>query len=524
MSSSAGFAEAPAAGDGVWAGHQWDSVSDAEWEAELAASKAATALTPWGRFYSVFGDGEPLPEAPDDHELLQRLADAEALVTQLMAQQSHDLLELRRRRLAEQRAASPDAHESDACTRGCCDEDGWMGLEVAQALGVTERQIGERVDTATRLARFDRVQGALSRGELQSWTATKLLEHLAELATVVSREQVDRVEQTMLAWLTDRPRTVGQLNARMRRLLVEARSRAGQDQARRDARDRHVRVSPSQSDGLATLVARLPEPDALAVRAVLGALAADPVSDDDERTREQRRCDLVTAMITGAPAVAGHARDLDMVVRGLADLDVHLDVTIPVDTLVGGSTPAEVPGYGPIPADTGRHLAESARAHRPLVYDPATGCLLGLGRPVGTGTGTGTVPGQGAGTRIRWLADLPPAAGYEHPVVMERLVRLRDVTCRAPGCARRAHRCDCDHVQPWPRGQTSVDNTCCLCRRHHRLKTHAPGWSTALDDQGRLVWSTPTGRTLTTDPYDYAYDECTFDAEPAPVGDDPPPF
>ncbi len=534
MSSSATVLEAPPAGEEAWAGLGSDSLPDAEWEAELAESKAATALTPWGRFFRVFGDGEPWSEPPDDQELLRRLADAEALVTQLMAQQSHDLLQLRRRRLAEQRAASPDAHETDSCTRGCCDEDGWMGLEVAQVLGVTERQVGERVDTATRLARFTRVHDALATGVLQAWTATKLLEHLAELASLVSPQELDRVEQTVLAWLTDRPRTVGQLNARMRRLLVRARSRAGQDQARRDARDRYVRVNPAHSDGLATLIARLPEHDALAVRSVLGALAADPVADDDERTREQRRCDLVTAMITGAAAVGGHAGDLDLVVRGLADLDVHVDVTIPADTLVGGSTPAEVPGYGPIPAGTGRDLAASARVHRPLVYDPATGHLLGLGQPggtrtgSGTGSGSGTLPGQDGTARIRWLADLPPARGYEHPVTMERLVSLRDVTCRAPGCSRRAQACDCDHVRPWPVGPTSVDNTCCLCRRHHRLKTHAPGWSTTLDDGGRLVWSTPTGRTLTTDPHDYANDDSrsiiAAPAEPAHAGSDPPPF
>lgn len=98
---------------------------------------------------------------------------------------------------------------------------------------------------------------------------------------------------------------------------------------------------------------------------------------------------------------------------------------------------------------------------------------------------------------------------------MERLVKARDTVCRAPGCTRAASSCDCDHVVPYPHGQTSADNTCCLCRRHHRLKTHAPDWHTELDPNGRLTWTTPTGTTLTTDPHDH---------RPDVAERDPPPF
>jgi hypothetical protein len=102
---------------------------------------------------------------------------------------------------------------------------------------------------------------------------------------------------------------------------------------------------------------------------------------------------------------------------------------------------------------------------------------------------------------------------------MEQLVHLRDATCRAPGCVRRAQRCDCDHVVPYPKGPTSVDNTCCLCRRHHRLKTHAPGWSLSLARDGTATWTTPAGRTLRTDPADYR--DTLREADGGPAGDDP---
>jgi hypothetical protein len=39
-----------------------------------------------------------------------------------------------------------------------------------------------------------------------------------------------------------------------------------------------------------------------------------------------------------------------------------------------------------------------------------------------------------------------------------------------------------------------------LCRSHHRLKTVAPGWRFALDDDGTLHVTTPSGITRSTRP------------------------
>lgn len=101
---------------------------------------------------------------------------------------------------------------------------------------------------------------------------------------------------------------------------------------------------------------------------------------------------------------------------------------------------------------------------------------------------------------------------------MDEFIRTRDQTCRAPGCTRSAWRCDCDHIEPHPGGATSVANGCCLCRRHHRLKTHAPRWHIDARN-GTLRWETPTGTIVHTAPHDYR----TTDP-PADPADDPPPF
>jgi hypothetical protein len=467
------------------------------------------ARSPWGRFQRVFGLEAADVGVASEQELLRRLADAEGLMSQLMAAQGRDLRELRERRLTAQREENPPGHDPGSCTRGCCDEDGWVALEVAQALVVTERQVGHRLDTALRLERFTSLGAAVQQGRVQSWTATKLAELLDELGGLVSAQRLEHVERVVVAWLLDRPRTVGQVTARMRRWITAARAQSDDGLQERGARDRRVWVEPAGRDGLATLVARLPEADALAVRAVLAALAQDPTAAIDTRTREQRQADLMTSLITGFPAAHGQQEDCDLLVRGAGSLVVRMDVTVPADSLRGGSAPAEVPGYGPIPAATARTMAGSVTECRGLVYHPETGHLLGLSDLLPAGRRS---TGTGAGTRMRWLEGLPAGSGYAHPPVMERLVQRRDVTCRAPGCTRRAAACDCDHVVPYPRGQTSAENTCCLCRRHHRLKTHAPGWAATVDDDGGLTWTTPTGTTLTTDPHDYRPDP------------DPPPF
>lgn len=70
----------------------------------------------------------------------------------------------------------PDHRDPSDCTQACCDTDGWVGLEVAQALAVSERVVARRIESAQRLDRFAHVAAACDGGLLQSWTVTKLLE------------------------------------------------------------------------------------------------------------------------------------------------------------------------------------------------------------------------------------------------------------------------------------------------------------------------------------------------------------
>ena len=89
--------------------------------------------------------------------------------------------------------------------------------------------------------------------------------------------------------------------------------------------------------------------------------------------------------------------------------------------------------------------------------------------------------------------------GCSSGIGLATAVRLRDQTCRFPGCSISTTFCDLDHVTPWPHGPTSPHNLIALCRRHHRLK-QTPHWNVRLLPDATTEWTTPYGTTITTSP------------------------
>jgi hypothetical protein len=150
----------------------------------------------------------------------------------------------------------------------------------------------------------------------------------------------------------------------------------------------------------------------------------------------------------------------DMFVARLTGLDVGTPVPV---TVLQTDTGPEIAGYGPI---TGAHHAS-----------------LCDGQPT-----------------IR-LTPPAPTPGYRPAPALARWIRAVHRHCRFPGCRRPATACDLDHLIPWPTGRTTPSNLAPLCRYHHRLKTHTRWTVTPLPD-GRLQWTSPTGRTYITHPHD----------------------
>jgi hypothetical protein len=175
---------------------------------------------------------------------------------------------------------------------------------------------------------------------------------------------------------------------------------------------------------------------------------------------------------------------------------------------------------------TGESTGRAGRAELVLTMDLATLADLatrGVIGPVDAGRyGTATTDlvkawvtdWLGVDTRIvvRPVLDLTDPTtvaavdGHDPPDPMAWYVRLRDPVCVFPGCTRTSRDCDLDHIEAYlpiaeggPPGQTHPDNLAPLCRRHHRVKTHARWTYHRLPDDG-YQWTTPTGRVIDTPP------------------------
>ncbi|KAA0113111.1 HNH endonuclease signature motif containing protein [Mycolicibacterium sp. P9-22] len=97
------------------------------------------------------------------------------------------------------------------------------------------------------------------------------------------------------------------------------------------------------------------------------------------------------------------------------------------------------------------------------------------------------------------IADLSAERQYRPSTALTAFVRMRAMTCSFPGCNRPAHRCDLDHLTPWPAGATHPGNLAPLCRLHHLIKTFG-GWTPHATPDGSIQWSAPTGHTYTKAP------------------------
>ncbi|MGB5151201.1 MAG: DUF222 domain-containing protein, partial [Mycobacterium sp.] len=146
--------------------------------------------------------------------------------------------------------------------------------------------------------------------------------------------------------------------------------------------------------------------------------------------------------------------------------------TAPTDTEATDTVPAEprreqqTPAPASEPADTA-DTADTAA-------NPSPGVMLDGG--IIPAAMLADLTATGATIRpLTEIADLPTERHYRPSTALTAYVRMRAMTCSFPGCHRPAHRCDLDHVIPWPAGATHPGNLAPLCREHHLVKTFRTG-------------------------------------------------
>jgi hypothetical protein len=332
-------------------------------------------------------------------------------------------------------------------------------------------------------------------------------------------------------------RTAAELRRDVRRAVAAVDPRDAQAKHEDAAAERRVAYQPDEH-GMAWLSAYLPAPDAqtvwLAVQAVAdrsAALAAaanraahcaahravDGAARErcgpacaggedgteeaagDERSADQRRADALTAIC--AAVLTGQQPAQLAALPAWQGRRPAVQVTVAMSTLLGvDEQPADLDGYGPIPAAPARRIAaDPTGTWRRLVTDP-TGTLRDYGR-----------------TRYR-----PPRDLAEHVIA-------RDRTCRHPGCHRAARRAELDHITGWAAGgPTSATNLHALCPRHHRAK-HEAGWRVHRHPDGSTHWTSPTGRRYRKPPDPLPIDRYQKPPDPFPIDhtrptipDDPP--
>ncbi|MBF4566623.1 HNH endonuclease signature motif containing protein [Plantibacter sp. VKM Ac-2876] len=358
-------------------------------------------------------------------------------------------------------AAFPPAERRALSRRSTC-------AALAMATRTPEQTVQRATNDAEALVNeAPSVLESLEAGRISARHAKTITDQLSDVPTegraVFLAKVLPVAEQTTDAELRRRARV---LRERLHPESITTRSK-------RSEADRRVEFEPA-ADGMAWVHLFTTAPIAQGIIERVEAAAAESRQAGDTRTCAQLQADALAAL-----ALTGVTPD-DVMTRPVLphpiEVQEHIkptvQITVPALTMAGVSdAPGMLDGYGPIDPETAARIAVNAPSFTRILVQPETGAVLSVGRNQ-----------------------------YRVPADLQRAVRLRDGTCRAPGCGRRARACDLDHSVAWEDGGTTdVGNLACLCRHHHRMK-HLPGWNLDHGPGGVLKWTTPDGKHHRTEP------------------------
>ncbi|MDT5078135.1 MAG: hypothetical protein QOJ80_2772, partial [Mycobacterium sp.] len=225
---------------------------------------------------------------------------------------------------------------------------------------------------------------------------------------------------------------------------------------RNDARSRDFTVAGPDGTGTAAVFGRLLATDAALLDQRVAAMSRG-VCEDDPRTMGQRRADALGELATGSqhlscrcdnpgcPAAVDDGRASSVIVHVIAE-----------QATAEAQPDPQVHGEGLVPDDT----------EEPLVRRKAALIVGGVPVPASL---LGELIARGAKVKLMGNPACEAEPQYRPSTALAEFVRLRDLTCRFPGCDRPALVADIDHTVPYPGGPTHAGGLKCYCRKHHRL-------------------------------------------------------
>lgn len=343
--------------------------------------------------------------------------------------------------------------------------------EIAAALRISPNTAQHRIDTATLLVHhLPETTRALADGSISTAHANAIARESAPLIYGgIDKSVIAKIEAKALS--SAEFSTPNQIAVAMRKAVAQVQPEELAERFASAREERRVLCYPER-DGMATISALLTAPDARLVMRSLELRIREIHAESRTHTADQRRADAFLEFFTKSEESAESA-DSSQEIRSSGGSSAKrknsamtINVIVDLPTLMGlAENPAELSGYGPIPATLARELATSHQWRR-FITDPVTGELLDLGRE-----------------------------RYQPPQALIEFIAARDRTCRFPGCRRAAELSDIDHAIPWEEGgETNPGNLGALCRRHHRLKTHG-GWKIISNPDGSCTWTSPYGKS-----------------------------
>jgi hypothetical protein len=362
--------------------------------------------------------------------------------------------------------------------------------EIACALHWSPGYAAERIHVATVLMnQLPATLALMDAGRLSYLHARSLVSAVSRL-TDPTPALIAKLEERVLKRATER--TVSEFRADLRRAVAALDPADAAAKHGVAAQERRVCYEPAE-DAMAWLNTYLPAPDAQTVMVAVQAVADQIKHQEpgDQRTADQLRADALTTIC--ASVLTGDLSVLDG--TGLPKWQGRrptVDLVIALSTLIGeDDQPAELAGYGPIPASLGRLIASDPTATWRRMLTDQHGQLLDYGTTT-----------------------------YRPPADLREFVLARDRTCRGPGCHRPARRCDLDHEIDYAEGgPTNAESLTPKCERHHYTKQFT-GWESHRQPDGTVTWTSPTGRTYDKPPDPKPRDRTRLEVTPSQ--DDPP--